>query len=381
MDHLMDAHEQLLSDLVAINSINPQLVPGGKGEAEIARYIANWSKEAGLEVHLEEPLPGRPNVVAIARGSGGGKSLMFNGHLDTVGVEGMPQAHQPQVNKGRLYGRGAYDMKAGLAACMLAVKNAKQKKLRGDVILTAVMDEEYAGLGTMEIAKRYRADVAIVAEFTETNLILAHKGFVWLDVETIGLAAHGSRPELGIDAIAKMGSMLVELEKLDQSLRSHPTHKWLGSGSLHASLINGGRELSSYADHCLLSIERRTLPGETPEMVEAEVQEIIQGLERSDPSFKARVRRGIDRAPMETPEDSPIVRIIKESAEKVLKHTPEIAGVPFWTDAATLWAAGIPSILFGPSGAGAHAIEEWVDLQSMKDCAEIYLETAIEFCK
>jgi acetylornithine deacetylase len=272
-------------------------------------------------------------------------------------------------------------MKAGLAACMLAVKNAKQKNLRGDVILTAVMDEEYAGLGTMDIAKRYHADAAIVAEFTEMNLILAHKGFVWLDVETTGIAAHGSQPELGIDAIAKMGSMLVELEKLDQTLRSHPPHKWLGNGSLHASLINGGRELSSYPDRCQLSIERRTLPGETPEMVEAEVREIIQRLQSTDPSFKAQVRRGIDRSPMETPEDSPIVKVVKESAKKVLKHTPEITGVPFWTDAATLWTAGIPSILFGPSGAGAHAIEEWVDLQSVDDCAKIYLEAAVEFCK
>jgi acetylornithine deacetylase len=377
----MDTPEQLLSDLVAINSINPDLVPGGRGEGEIAQFIANWSEQAGLEVHLHEPVPGRPNVVAIARGSGGGRSLMLNGHMDTVGVEGMKRPHQPYVKEGRLYGRGAYDMKAGLTACMLAVKAAKQKHLRGDVILTAVMDEEYAGLGTMDIAKRYHAEAAIVAEFTELNLILAHKGFVWLDVETIGVAAHGSRPELGVDAIAKMGSMLVELEKLDQSLRSHPTHKWLGSSSLHASLIKGGRELSSYPDRCVLSIERRTLPGETPEMVAAEMQEIIQRLQRSDPSFKAVLRSGIDRPPMETQEDSAIVSMVKESAEKVLKHAPELGGVPFWTDAATLWAAGIPSILFGPSGAGAHAIEEWVDLQSVEQCAEIYLETAAEFCK
>ena len=381
MNWRMDAAEQLLSDLVAINSINPDLIPGSPGEAEIAHFIANWSEQAGLEVHLHEPVPGRPNVVAIARGSAGGKSLMLNGHVDTVGVEGMVGPHQPRVQNGRLYGRGAYDMKAGLAACMLAVKNAKQKQLRGDVILTAVMDEEYAGLGTMDIAKRYRANAAIVAEFTEMKLILAHRGFVWLNVETTGVAAHGSRPDLGVDAITRMGRVLVELEKLDQTLRSHPTHKWLGSGSLHAALINGGRELSSYPDRCVLSIERRTLPGENQETVETEVQEIIQRLHRSDPTFKADVQIALERPPMETPEDSPIVNVVKESANKVLKQATEIAGVPFWTDAATLWAAGIPSILFGPSGAGAHAIEEWVDLQSVEDCAEIYLETAAEFCK
>jgi acetylornithine deacetylase len=377
----MDTPEKLLSDLVAINSINPDLIPGSPGEAEIAHFIANWSEQAGLEVHLHEPLPGRPNVVAIARGTGGGKSLMLNGHIDTVGVEGMKRAHQPYVNNGRLYGRGAYDMKAGLTACMLAVKNAKQKHLRGDVILTAVMDEEYAGLGTMDIARHYRANAAIVAEFTEMKLILAHKGFVWLDVETIGVAAHGSRPDLGVDAIVRMGRVLVELDELDQTLRSNPTHKWLGSGSLHAALINGGRELSSYPDRCVLSIERRTLPGENQKTVETEVQEIIHRLQRSDPTFKADVHIALERTPMEAPEDSSIVNVVKESANKVLKHAIEIAGVPFWTDAATLWAAGIPSILFGPSGAGAHAIEEWVDLQSVEDCAEIYLETAAEFCK
>ena len=376
----MDTIEQLLSKLVAINSINPDLVPGGRGEAEIAHFIANWAEQADLEVHLHEPIPGRPNAVAIARGSGGGRSLMLNGHMDTVGVEGMTGPHQPFVKNGRLFGRGAYDMKAGLAACMLAVKNAKQKHLRGDVILTAVMDEEYAGVGTADIAKRYHADAAIVAEFTELKLILAHKGFVWLDVETTGVAAHGSRPELGVDAIAEMGSILVELKKLDQNLRSHTTHKWLGSGSLHASLINGGRELSSYPDRCVLSIERRTIPGETPEMVEAELHEIIQRLQVSDPAFKANVRRGIDRPPMETPEDSPIVKAVEAAAGKVLKHAPEFAGVPFWTDAATLWAAGIPAILFGSAGAGAHAIEEWVDLKSVEDCAETYLEAAVEFC-
>ncbi len=376
----MDTVDQLLSDLVSINSINPDLIPGAPGEAEIARHIASWTEKAGLEVHIHAPVPGRPNVVAIARGTGSGKSLMLNGHMDTVSVEGMTRPHQPYIHNGRLYGRGSYDMKGGLAACMLAVKEAKQQRLRGDVILTAVMDEEYAGLGTMDVAKRYHAAGAIVAESTEMDLILAHKGFVWLEVETAGVAAHGSRPELGVDAIAKMGPVLTELEQLGQRLRANPTHKLLGSGSVHASFIKGGRELSSYPDRCVLSIERRTLPGETPEMVEAEFHEIVQRISKSDFEFKATVRRGMDRTPMETPEDAAIVDVIKESAGKILKHAPKVTGVPYWTDAATLWAAGIPSLLFGPTGAGAHALEEWVDLQSVNDCAQIFLETAVRFC-
>jgi acetylornithine deacetylase len=332
-------------------------------------------------VELLETVAGRPNVVGIARGTGGGKTLLLNGHMDTVGVAGMPDGHQPRIQGDRLYGRGAYDMKGGVAACMLAIAAAKKQNLRGDVIFTGVIDEEYASAGTMDLAKRFHAGGAIVAEFTELQLILAHRGFVWLEVETIGKAAHGSRPDLGVDAIVKMGKVLREIEKLDQSLRVNPTHRLLGSGSLHASLIQGGQELSSYPERCLLSVERRTLPSETPESGEAEILQIVENLQRSDPSFKAVVRRGIDRSPLETHEDAEIVQALQAASVKVLNEPRQIAGVQFWTDAAVLSAAGIPSILFGPSGSGAHAIEEWVDLTSVKTCAEIYLETARIFCR
>ena len=376
----MDELEQLLSDLVSINSINPDLVPGSPGEGEIADYIAQWLKRADLEVELVESVTGRPNVVGIARGTGGGKTLLLNGHTDTVGVAGMSDAHKPVIKDGRMYGRGSYDMKSGLAACMLAIAEAKKQRLRGDVIFTAVIDEEYASIGTMELAKHFHADGAIVAEFTELQLILAHRGFVWLEVETIGKAAHGSRPDLGVDAIAKMGKVLVEIEKLDQSLRANRTHPLLGSGSLHASLITGGQELSSYPEKCILSVERRTLQGETPEFVEAEFTKIVQNIQQSDSTFNAVVRRGIDRSPMETSEDTEIVKVIQAAAIKVLNHPTQVAGLLGWTDAAVLSAVGIPSVLFGPSGAGAHAVEEWVDLSSVKACAEIYLATAINFC-
>src|SRR5215212_4128726 len=172
----MDELETLLSDLVSINSINPDLVPGSPGEGEIAHYIANWLERAGLEVQLVESVSGRPNVVGIAHGTGGGKTLLLNGHMDTVGVAGMPNAHQPRIQDGRLYGRGSYDMKGGVAACMLATAEARKQHLRGDVIFTGVIDEEYASVGTMDLAKRFPAEGAIVAEFTELQLILAHRG-------------------------------------------------------------------------------------------------------------------------------------------------------------------------------------------------------------
>ncbi len=376
----MDQLTQLLSDLVAINSINPDLVPGSPGETEIARYIAGWLERAGLEVQLIDAAPGRPNVVGIARGTGGGKTLVLNGHMDTVGTAGMSSAHDPVVKEGRLYGRGAYDMKSGLAACIYAAAEARKRGLRGDLIIEAVADEEYASIGTQALASRFRAEAAIVAEFTELQLVLAHKGFVWLEVETEGKAAHGSRPDLGVDAIAKMGGVLLEVEKLDQRLRAHPTHPLLGSGSIHASLIQGGRELSSYPDRCVLSVERRTIPGETPERAEGELLRIIGDLRHSDAAFEAVVRRGLDRSPLETDENTPVAQAVQAAAGKVLGHAAPIAGVPFWTDAALLSQAGIPSLLFGPSGAGAHAVEEWVDIESVRQCAKVYLETALAIC-
>jgi len=262
----------------------------------MARFISAWLQNAGLEVEQIEAAPGRPNVVGVARGTGGGRSLVLNGHMDTVGSGEMQQPHSPVVKDGRLYGRGAYDMKGGLAACMLAAAEAKKRNLRGDVIVQAVVDEEYASIGTQALATRTRAEGAIVAEFTELKLIVAHKGFVWMEVETIGKAAHGSRPDLGVDAIAKMGRVLTAIEKLDNTLRLKPAHPLLWSGSAHASLIRGGQELSSYPDRCVLSIERRTIPGETPDSVEAEVAQILQDVERDDPAFKALLRRGLDRS-------------------------------------------------------------------------------------
>ncbi len=276
---------ELLRQLVAIDSINPDLVPGGAGEEKIARFVADWFERAGLEVVWDEPAPGRPNVIGIARGTGGGRSLLLNAHMDTVGVEGMERPHAPYIQDNRLYGRGAYDMKGGLAAIMAAGAAAKKRGLRGDVIVTAVADEEYASIGTSSIVKKWHADAAIVTEPTELHICTAHKGFVWLDVETEGVAAHGSRPDLGVDAIVKMGKVLLGLEELDRSLRAAPSHRLLGSGSVHASLIQGGQELSSYPRHCSLGVERRTVPGETLQKVESEIPRICEQIAATDPTF------------------------------------------------------------------------------------------------
>lgn len=370
----------LLSDLVAIDSINPDLVPGAAGEAPIAQYVADWLTEAGLIVTIDEPAPGRPNVIGVVRGSGGGRTLMLNAHMDTVGVAGMTDPFTPRVEGNRLYGRGAYDMKGSLAACLLAAVHAKALNLRGDVIITAVSDEEYASIGTASIVNRWRADAAIVTEPSHLNLCVAHRGFVWLEVETQGIAAHGSRPELGVDAIAKMGHVLVGLEALDRTLRAAPPHPLLHTGSLHASLISGGQELSSYPARCLLQVERRTIPGETTAIVEDQIQTILDQVAATDPQFKATVRTTLVRDPFEIAQDAPIVELLQRQIQQQLGHAPQIYGDKPWMDTAILSAAGIPSVIFGPIGAGAHAIEEWVDLESVAQCTDVLTATIAAFC-
>src|SRR4051794_2441057 len=244
----------LLSSLVAADSVNPSLVVGGAGENEIAGLIEGWARDAGLETERVEETPGRPSVLVRARGVGEGRTLLLCGHIDTVNVEGMADAHTPRIDGDRLYGRGAYDMKAGVAAALIAAREASRMGLAGDVVVAAVADEEHASLGVQEALRHVSADAAVVTEPTELELAVAHKGFVWSEIEVTGRAAHGSRPHLGVDAILKMGAVLAGLEELDREL-AHRTHPMLGRGSLHASLIQGGVELSSYPAQCTLSVE------------------------------------------------------------------------------------------------------------------------------
>jgi acetylornithine deacetylase len=375
---------QTLTDLVRINSINPSLVPGGAGEAEIAAYLAQAMATLGLEVTTHEPEPGRVSVVGRLKGSGRGRSLMLNGHIDTVGIEGMADPFSAEIREGCLYSRGAFDMKGSIAAGMAAVKALVDAGLHlaGDVLLAAVADEEYASLGTAGLVHHYRVDGAIVTEPTrEMNLCLAHKGFIWLEVETFGRAAHGSRFDLGIDANMRMGRFLAELDGLEQALRHRPGHALLGPPSLHAALLQGGTELSAYAARCSLKIERRTLPGETEAGVIAELQALIDRLTAADPTFDARITPLFVREPFEISPQAHIVSVVEQAAAKVLNRVPARIGETFWADAALLSAAGVETVMIGPIGGGAHAIEEWVDLQSLVDLAQLLAEAAANYCR
>lgn len=369
----------LLADLVAIDSVNPALVPGAAGEAEIAGYVADWMRARGLEVTVVDEPVGRPSVVGVARGSGGGRSLMLNGHIDTVGVAGMERPHEPQVRDGRLYGRGSYDMKAGVAACMLAGAATLQAGLRGDVIVTAVADEEHASEGVQAVLRRFGADACVVTEPTQLRACVAHKGFVWAELETVGRAAHGSRPDVGVDAIAGIGPALAGIAALQARLDDAP-HPLLGPASLHASLIVGGQELSSYPARCVVGIERRTLPGEGVEQVRSELEELLALARNADPRLETELRIGLWREPFEVDPDAGVVRELRAAGAAVLGEEPEIVGDHPWMDAAFTSGAGIPTVVFGPGGAGAHAATEYAEIDSVERCAAVLTEMAGRVC-
>ena len=384
-EHTRDRTERLLVDLVRIDSTNPALGGDGHGagEREIAAYVADVMHDIGLDVDHWEPAPGRPNVVGILPGAGDGRSLMWNAHMDTVGVEGMDAPFEPTRKHGRLYGRGAQDMKGSLAAQLVAAQNLKASDvpLAGDLLVAAVADEEHKSIGTEALVDRYDVDGAIVTEPTDLQLVRAHKGFVWIDVQTHGRAAHGSRPAEGIDANMHMGRVLSRLEELGRSLSGRQGHALVGPPSLHAGQLRGGSAPSVYAAECRLRMERRTVPGESAEEVLAEVRGILDELSDADEAFEAEAEIAFAREPLDTPADAPIAAATRKGLAHVLDDEPAPdTGASFWTDAALLAEAGTDTVVLGPEGAGLHTTDEWVDLDSVAHLAEVLAHTARRYC-
>lgn len=378
---LTDDPATLLEDLVRIDSVNPGLVPGAAGEAAIASFTASWLESRGFEITRLESTAGRPSIVAVAPGTGNGKSLMFNGHLDTVTLAGYNGAPlEPKIEYGRMYGRGTFDMKAGIAAMMVAAASAAAQPHRGDIIVALVADEEFASAGTEEVLRHFTADAAIVSEPSHEDIVVAHRGFAWFDVTVHGVAAHGSRPDLGVDAIAKAGRFLTGIDELARALRNGPAHPILGPGNVHASLIRGGEEISSYPAECTISLERRTVPGENADTVEAELREILEGIAATDPNFSYTLTRGLERHPFEVASNAPIVQTVLSAGESVTGKVPVLRGEPFWTDASLMLEAGIPGLLFGVDGGGAHAATEWIELDSLDRVSRILAQAATNFC-
>ena len=353
--------------LVAIDSRNPALAGDGPGERACARVLARTLEQWGFRVELQETAAARPNVIArIGRANGGpkGRALLFNGHLDTVGVEGMIHAPwEPAMRDGRVYGRGSADMKAGVAAMCAAALRAADANLDGEVIVTAVADEEYESIGTRAVvASGIRAEVAIVTEPTRLAICPAHRGFAWLELVVHGRAAHGSRWDLGVDAITLAAMAIAELDEYQRTVLAKRTHPLLGRPSLHASIVSGGLGLSTYLDRCSVQLERRTIPGETAADFTREVEEACVRVRARAVEFRADVIPGFAQAPNEVAADHPVVRALAESLRRAGEPAP-IEGLPCWTDAALLTAAGIPAICFGPGDiALAHSAEEYVDI-------------------
>jgi acetylornithine deacetylase/succinyl-diaminopimelate desuccinylase-like protein len=374
----------LLKDLVAIESTNPSLVPGACGEQAASEFLRDWLCGKGIAAELQFAAPGRPNVVAQIGGASGSASanpaLLIVAHIDTVGAGNMPDPFTPREENGRIYGRGALDIKSGVAAmCAAAVSIVKSgAKLARPSVIAAVVDEECNSIGTEALLTHCTADAAVVLEPTDLKLVVAHKGYTWFEIVTHGRAAHGSLPSEGRDSIRMMGRVLERLDALDLTLQSQSPHALLGSASLHASLITGGQELSSYPAECRLQIERRTLPGESVASLESELRTLLDELHAHDADFHATLRVMASRPAYSIEPDAPIAR----AAATAILHvsgSAELAGMSAWTDTALLAEAGIPGVVFGPSGRGLHGAEEYVELQSVISCAEI-LECLMRDC-
>lgn len=377
-----DRLTELLSALVRTDSVNPSLDPAGAGEADVAALLADEGRDLGMDVDLVDAGPARTSVIATLRGSGGGPSLMLNGHIDTVSLAGMLDPLSARIEDGKLCGRGAYDMKGGVAACFAAVRALRDARvrLRGDLVVTAVADEEFESLGVQQVVRLHPTDAAIVTEPTGLRTCVAHKGFVWVRVEATGRAAHGSRPDLGVDANRAMVRLLAALEPLHAELERAAPHPLLGRGSFHIGSILGGTGVSTYADRCEAVIERRTIPGEAArDFVDA----VIRAAERTaaeDGTAPIEVRELLVREPFEATPDSPVVGCVQRALESVTGERSDAVGDSVWMDAAILHAHGIDTVVIGPVGAGGHAAEEWVEVDSVVKLAEVLARVAADYC-
>ncbi|HEY8831810.1 MAG TPA: ArgE/DapE family deacylase [Gemmatimonadaceae bacterium] len=367
--------------LIRIDSRNPILAPGSPGEGDCARTLAEVLDDWGFAVQLVEAAPGRPNVVARL-GPADAPALMLNGHIDVVGVEGM--VHPPfsaDLRGGRIYGRGSADMKSGLAAMCAAAATSAGRESDRQILITAVVDEEYESLGMRALlAAGVRAELAIITEPTRLAICPAHRGFAWFDVELKGRAAHGSRYDVGIDAITHAGLLLTELDRLEQTRQVGPTHPLLGRGSLHASKIHGGVGMSTYPERCSLAVERRTIPGESIEKATREITDACSRVKANRPELDASVTLNTAQLPSDVPVDAPVVRRLVGALER--EGIPvSIEGLSAWTDAALLNEAGIPTICFGPGDiALAHAAEEFVPVDDIELATRVLARVVREWC-
>jgi acetylornithine deacetylase len=368
----MNNTAKLLCELIALPSVNPAFLPVGDvwaGEERVADFVAVMAARAGLEIELQKVLPGRMNLIAHLRAAGRPtKTILLAPHLDTVPVADESQ-FVPRKQGDRLYGRGACDTKGSIAAMLSALTtlaNSKKRPRETEIIFAGLVDEESEQSGSRALARSHlKADLAIVGEPTSEQIVTAHKGNIWLQIDTRGKSAHGSRPELGRNAIHSMARIVDALEiEYAASLRRRRRHPILGHGTVNVGTIRGGTQPNIVPDACAITVDRRTLPGETEAGVQREIQSFLA---RKKLPATFSLARHAPCSPMETDTQLPLVRQFLKSAGQ---RKP--AGVNYFCDAAVLAEGGIPSVVFGPGDiAQAHTADEWISLRSLERATQM----------
>jgi acetylornithine deacetylase len=369
----------LLSRLVQINSVNSTLSKG-PGEQELANHVRHYLQQLDLPAEIQTVAPGRSNVVAVIPGSDRDRSLLLNSHLDTVGVENMPDPFTLKRENDKLFGRGTYDMKGSIAVMLMLAGYFVERRPPLDILLSFVADEEDKSVGMEYLVDRWLADItpppmgALFLEPTEEQIGVSHKGFNWYELEVIGKAAHGSRPEEGIDAILPLRAALSEIARIQDELLERDPDPLLGHAGLHSSIIEGGTELSVIPVRSRLQWERRTLPGESQTELDLELERMVQAVKKHPGGHEVKARKFFVRRPHREASDARILKLLQKASPQ-----SSLVGLSFWADSALAAQAGIPSVLFGPAGHGAHAVDEWVSLKSLVRVYEVVKEL-IESC-
>lgn len=375
---------ELLGAMVRIESVTPWLIPTGSGEGKIAGFIADWLDGTGADIEITEVEPGRPNVLARLRGAGGGPTLCLNAHSDTVGYEGWPdEALEPRVDGDRMYGLGAADDKGGCAAAMLVLRSLAESgvRLRGDLLVACVADEEGVSIGSEYLAREGGIDAAIVIEpqqFTH-ELVIEHQGFGWIDVITHGVAAHGCEPDVGVDAIVHLAEVITRLHRLDRTVFQLQPSLLNGRTVFHTGTISGGTDFATYPSYAKVGIEIGTQPGEHLSDRVAEIEDIFDEIARTEPGFSGQVDVRLDREPFVARGQESLQDVVVKAMAAVLGREPKITGMNGWTDAALLQAAGIPTLLMGSAGGNFHTAGEWASISELVRLCDILEQVARQF--
>ncbi len=374
---------ELLGAMVRIESVTPWLIPTGSGEAKVAAFIANWLDGTGAEIEIVEVEPGRPNVLARLRGTGGGPTLCLNAHSDTVGYEGWPDdALEPRVDGDRMYGLGAADDKGGCAAAMLVLRSLAESgaRLRGDLLVACVADEEGISIGSEHLTRRGGIDAAIVIEPQPTHeLVIEHQGFGWIDVITYGVAAHGCEPDVAVDAIVHLAEVITRLHRLDRKVFQRQPSLLNGRTVFHTGTVTGGTDYATYPSFAKVGIEVGTQPGEHLSDRVAEIEDIFVEVARNEPGFSGEVDIRLNREPFVARGQEALQDVVVKAMTTVLGREPKITGMNGWTDAALLQAAGIPTLLMGATGGNYHTAGEWASISELVRLCDILEQTARHF--